>query len=64
MREPLGVILAGGRGSRMGTVSKADLILGGGNIAVPLPEPTGTAMLRYYSSSQRPREYKTNRNFG
>jgi len=29
MREPLGVILAGGRGSRMGTVSKADLILGG-----------------------------------
>lgn len=29
MREPLGVILAGGRGSRMGTVSKADVMLGG-----------------------------------
>lgn len=28
MREPLGVILAGGRGSRMGGLSKADLTLG------------------------------------
>ncbi|AGI65939.1 putative molybdopterin-guanine dinucleotide biosynthesis protein A [Octadecabacter antarcticus 307] len=28
MREPFGLILAGGRGTRMGGVSKADLILG------------------------------------
>jgi molybdopterin-guanine dinucleotide biosynthesis protein A len=28
MREPLGLILAGGRGTRMGGVSKADLTLG------------------------------------
>lgn len=28
MREPLGVILAGGRGSRMGLISKAELTLG------------------------------------
>lgn len=29
MREPLGMILAGGRGTRMGGVSKAELTLGG-----------------------------------
>ncbi len=29
MREPIGVILAGGRGTRMGTVSKAGVMLGG-----------------------------------
>lgn len=29
MREPAGLILAGGRGTRMGGVAKADLLLGG-----------------------------------